>query len=281
MQIQYDKYHALQNDFIVIEQNKTKLTRRQLPKLTRAMCQRRTGVGADGVLLLSKADGVSFKVDLYNADGGWAEKSGNGLRIAGVHAFLKQRSGKKRSFLFRTGAGIDRVEIGRKSRKGYTVTVELRQPEFEASKVPVKTRQQFMINSPLTVGSVKLPVTCLSVGNPHTVLFVDNFDFDWHALGADLEFHKAFPNRTNVEFVKVLSSRKVRVCDWERGAGATGSSGTGAAASVCAGVMLGILDRRCEVEFETGSLRVHWIEKTGTIELTGPVEHVTRGTFEL
>ncbi|MEW6412796.1 MAG: diaminopimelate epimerase [Candidatus Zixiibacteriota bacterium] len=281
MQIQFTKYHALQNDFLVIEQTGASLSGRRLSNIARTFCHRRTGAGADGILVLSKARGIDYKVDIYNADGSWAEKSGNGLRIAGVHVFLKSGKRQKSDFLFRTGAGVDRVQIGRKIKNGYLVTVDLGRPEFDTSKIPVKTSQRYMINAPLKVGTVNLPVTCLSVGNPHTVLFVDNFDFDWKALGADLEVHKAFPNRTNVEFVKVVTPREILVCDWERGAGATGSSGTGAAASACAGVMLGLVDRRCEVVFDTGSLDIHWIEKTDTIRLTGPVVHVTQGTFQL
>jgi len=137
-----------------------------------------------------------------------------------------------------------------------------------------------MINAPFEIGGVKLPVTCLSVGNPHTVMFVDNFDFDWRQLGSDLEHHRAFPNQTNVEFAKVINRGKIKVCDWERGAGATGSSGTGAAAAVCAAVMMGLTKRECEVVFETGSLFVEWSSETNRINLTGPVEFVATGTFE-
>jgi len=109
---------------------------------------------------------------------------------------------------------------------------------------------------------------------------VNDFDFDWKTLGAEIEHHKAFPNRTNVEFVRILSRCKVEVADWERGAGATGSSGTGAAASVCAGVTMGLLDRKCEVIFESGSLYIDWQEEGNNIILTGPVEHVADGVFD-
>ena len=126
-----------------------------------------------------------------------------------------------------------------------------------------------------------MPVTCLSVGNPHTVLFVEDFNFDWKTLGADLEFHKAFPNQTNVEFVKIITRRKIEVADWERGVGPTGSSGTGAAAAVCAAVVAGQVDRKCEVKFGTGSLSIDWSEDTNHIYLTGPVQFVGQGTYRL
>ncbi|MCK4573693.1 MAG: diaminopimelate epimerase [candidate division Zixibacteria bacterium] len=278
MLIPFEKYHALRNDFIVIEQGRAKLTPSRLERLAPAICDRRSGVGADGIVYLSSSDSADQKIDIYNADGSWAEKSGNGLRIAGVHMHLKNR--KKRNFLFDIGSSIDRVTIIKKIPRGFLIKTELGEPKFEAALVPIKSRLPYLINAPLKVGEVEFPVTCLSVGNPHTVLFVGAFDFDWHTLGADIERHKAFPNRTNVEFVKIISRSKVKVCDWERGAGPTGSSGTGAAAAVCAGVMLGTLDRECDVHFETGVLNVNWSDETNLVELTGPAEHVTDGVFE-
>jgi diaminopimelate epimerase len=137
-----------------------------------------------------------------------------------------------------------------------------------------------MINAPLKIGGVNIPVTCLSIGNPHTVLFVDNFNFDWKTLGTEIEKHKAFPNGTNVEFVKILSKNRLRLAEWERGVGATGSSGTGAAAAVTAAVVLGLTNRKCLVEFEAGSLNVNWRERDNVIELTGPVESICQGIFE-
>ena len=143
------------------------------------------------------------------------------------------------------------------------------------------TKSKFMINTTLDVSGTEFPVTCLSVGNPHAVLFVDNFDFDWQQIGADIEHHKLFPNRTNVEFVKVLSSKKLLVAVWERGAGPTGSSGTGAAAAVAASVMLGAAGRKCTAVFETGEIEVNWRASDDIIEIRGPAEFICEGTFEL
>ena len=144
----------------------------------------------------------------------------------------------------------------------------------------MKTKQPFVINSPVKIDTVELPMTCLAIGNPHAVMVVDDFEFDWRELGAEIENAKVFPNGTNVEFVRCRSRKKLQVCDWERGAGATGSSGTGAAAAVCAMVMLGLADRQCEVVFETGSLDVDWNESSNMVELTGPVEFVANGEFD-
>lgn len=275
MKINYTKYHALKNDFLVIEFRK-KIRNSELSALALGICDRKNGVGADGIILLSGSQKADAKFDIYNADGSWAEKSGNGLRIAGMHL---SSSIRKKIFSLETYNSIDKLQIIESNKDEMILTTELGEPRFETFNVPVKSKLKFMINSPLNVGGTEFPVTCLSVGNPHTVLFVDNFDFDWKSLGKEIEFHKQFPNRTNVEFVKFVNRKKIKIADWERGAGATGSSGTGAAAAVCAGVIMGILDRRCKVQFQNGLLEINWRSDDNIIELTGPVIRVLSGEY--
>ncbi len=277
MQVRFSKYHALGNDFIVVA-GKEAPNKAAVGKLTRLICDRRTGVGADGVLYLSKATGSDLRADVFNSDGGWAEKSGNGLRIVGVHLY---RSGKRRKeFSIEMGGRVNQVRLVKAIRNGFLAQAEIGRPDFRASQVPVKTKLTHIVNSPLPIGGEKIPITCLRVGNPHTVLVVDDFNFDWHTLGREIETSALFPERTNVEFVKVISRKKIRVAEWERGAGATGSSGTGAAAAVATGVMLGLTDRKCEVQFEPGSLHVEWNEESDSIILTGPVVSIAEGVYE-
>ncbi|MEW5993120.1 MAG: diaminopimelate epimerase [Candidatus Zixiibacteriota bacterium] len=279
MKIPYAKYHALENDFLIIEARRVRTPRGRLNSLAIALCHRRCGVGADGMLYLSAGRRADCRMDVYNADGSWAEKSGNGLRIVGAHLHLAGRK-KSRSFEVETADGVDRVSVSKVKGNRFVVTAGLGAPEFEARCIPVKTRRKYMINAPLKLGGVGLPVTCVAIGNPHTVLFVDHFEFDWPTVGAEIERHRRFPNRTNVEFVKVVNRGKLRVAEWERGAGATGSSGTGAAAAVCAAVVNGLANRKCEVTFETGSLQVDWDEQTNLLRLTGPIEYLGEGVFE-
>ncbi len=276
--ISFRKYHALQNDFIVVE-SKTKLSKIYLSKLALSICDRRSGVGSDGILYLTDSKKADKQFRIINSDGSFAEKSGNGLRIAGMHLHLKDK--RKKKFSFDTGYGIDIVVIQKKTKDGIMLKAELGVPSFLTKKVPVKSKLKTMINAPLKIGGLDFPVTCVTVGNPHTVLVVENFDFDWETLGATIEYHKAFPERTNVEFVKPLSRKKILVADWERGAGATGSSGTGAAAAVVACVTLGIVDRDCEVQFSNGSLFISWNTETNNIELTGEVQFIASGEYEL
>lgn len=276
MKFPFVKYHALANDFLVIEAGWVRLSKARLGRLARTICHRRTGVGADGVLFLAMHRGTC-KVDVYNADGSWAEKSGNGLRIAALHEFLKDR--RRRRFEIIMNDQTHQVQVLEGFEKSALISTQLGSPTFETKRIPMKSKRRVMINAPLKVSGVEFPVTCLSVGNPHAVLVVDSFDFDWQSLGAEIETHPSFPRGTNVEFVRVVSRRRIELVDWERGAGATGSSGTGAAAAVCAMVMLGAVERECAVYFDTGNLRVHWRRESDLIELTGPVDYIAKGEF--
>ena len=278
MIISFVKYHALRNDFLVVEAGARRLSTARLERMVVRACDRRAGVGADGILYLSSSKLGERRADVYNADGSWAEKSGNGLRIVGYHEYLKKKT--RKTFTFEMGGQASTVQIGRRNRGGHLVTAEVGVPTFRTPEIPVRSKQPFMIQAPLKLGGLNFPVTCLAVGNPHAVLFVDNFDFDWQALGEEIEHHRLFPERTNVEFVKVINRKTLRVAEWERGAGATGSSGTGAAAAVAAGVMSGVVGRTCDVQFKPGNLHVHWRDHDDMIELTGPVEHICEGSFE-
>ncbi len=278
MKIHFSKYHALGNDFLVVDKEDLCISKGRVGALAKAMCHRREGVGADGILYLSPSRKAHRRIDVYNADGSWAEKSGNGLRIAAVHVCRQFKSGT--SFQFQIGKGVDLVEIMKFTRSDVMVKAELGEPEFRSCKIPIKTKHAYFVNRPLRAAGAHFRATCLSVGNPHTVIVVRDFRFDWKTAGSRIEKLTMFPRGSNVEFVKVISRGRIRVADWERGAGATGSSGTGAVASVCASVMLGLVERTCEVMFDSGSLLVKWHEDTGKVELTGPVRFVGQGMFE-
>jgi diaminopimelate epimerase len=276
MRIPFTKYHALGNDFLAVE-SKTLWTQGLGRKLASRICDRKTGVGADGVLLISPSKKGERRIDVFNADGSWAEKSGNGLRIAALHCLSRERG--RKSITFEIGGKLDEVTILKRTKTGAIVSANLGSPDFRASSVPIKSKSPYVINHPVKIGNKPVRLTALAVGNPHAVVIVDTLKFDWHALGAAIEKAPAFPNNTNVEFVRVINRRKIQVAEWERGVGPTGSSGTGAAASVAACVTHGLVERKCEVRFEAGSLHIEWDDRTGSILLTGPVEFVMSGEF--
>lgn len=269
------KYHALGNDFVILED--CQLSDAKLSLLTLSICDRNTGVGADGVLAMDTKSTDQPIARVVNSDGGFAEKSGNGLRIVGFHTYLKDRRRKKLSVQMNNES--HEIEILKADESTADIRCYLPEPIFDTKMIPMKSPNKFMINAPLKIGGLNFPVTSLSVGNPHCVLFVEDFDFEWQELGAEIESHKAFPERTNVEFVRILTRGRIELRDWERGAGPTSSSGTGAAAAVSAGVMTGQLDRKCQVNFESGFMNLFWNPDSKRIELSGPVTFICEGTY--
>ncbi len=275
--IPFYKYHGLGNDFIVIDLLANRMVFSDLGKLALAICSRNSGIGADGIIVLSKSRDADCRMEIYNSDGSWAEKSGNGLRIAAAHFYAYHKPRKQ--IIIETATDISDAEIKRAGEKGFLMRVSLGRPQFESQLVPIKSKFKYHINCPTKINGKIIKLTALSVGNPHAVLFVNDFSFDWRVLGRNIETAPIFRNRTNVEFVKIVNRRKVVLNDWERGAGATGSSGTGAAAAVVAGVINGLLERKVEVVFPSGSLYIEWSDNKDSIHLTGPVQFIGHGIF--
>jgi diaminopimelate epimerase len=275
MDVRFAKYHALGNDFLIIERRRSPGRRRWA--LARDICNRHSGVGADGVVCVSPSRLADFRIDIYNADGGWAEKSGNGIRIAAVWA-SRRKLGKK-LFIFECGGSTNKVWVAGKSGKDIVVSAELGQPNFAVKSLPMTTRSSCVINGILKFGKFRVRGTCLSIGNPHMVIPMDNFRSDWMAIGAVIEHAPMFPRGTNVEFVRVVNRRKIQVMEWERGVGPTGSSGTGAAAAVAAMVVQGRIGRTAAVQFPAGVLQINWRAADNVIELTGPVTFVSQGVY--
>ncbi|SYZ73249.1 Diaminopimelate epimerase [Candidatus Zixiibacteriota bacterium] len=269
------KYQCLGNDFIVIDQIRKIRSISKPEKLAIEICSRNFGVGADGILLLSRSKKADCRMEIYNSDGSWAEKSGNGLRIAGAYYYSSYFRKKKISI--ETATDIAGIEIKRADGNEFGIKVSLGRPKFEANNVPVKSKYKFHISRPAKIQGRNIEITALSVGNPHAVIFVEDFDFEWKVIGREIENASIFPQRTNVEFARVINRKKVELNDWERGAGATGSSGTGAAAAVVAGAIKGLTERKAEVVFPTGSLYIDWSIDNDQIYLTGPVKFICRG----
>jgi diaminopimelate epimerase len=277
--IVFHKYHALGNDFLVLDIRGKRTTGLNFGKLAESICARNTGVGADGILVLQKSRRYDCFVDLYNSDGSWAEKSGNGLRI--IASYLNSLDRRRRNIVIETKEDIAGAKIIKSSQGIYQVRVSLGRPVFNSRQVPIKAKGKYHINRPIKIEGKEFVLTAVSVGNPHAVIFVQDFDFDWRYLGSVIETAGVFPHRTNVEFVKIINRSRIVLNDWERGAGDTGSSGTGAGASVAAGVINGFLNRRVEVVFPLGSLQVEWSQSDDNIYLTGPVEFICRGEYQL
>jgi len=278
--VKFTKMHGLGNDFILFDGISDRLISVDWSEVARRVCDRNIGIGADGILLGLPSDTADLGMRIINSDGSEAEISGNGLRclVRLMHDRKHISSGECR---VETGNGIVTAEIGVAGQADGDVRLTLNPPVFEACSVPIKTDKTEFLAEGMRIDGEKYTVTALSVGNPHAVMFVDDFDFDWRSVGAKIETHEMFPEKTNVEFVQILSHDKVRLKSWERGAGPTHASGTGACAAATAGIKLGKLGQQVEVVCDFGSLTVEWSGGSEKLFQTGPTAHVFEGEIEL
>jgi diaminopimelate epimerase len=301
--IPFAKAHALGNDFLLVEH--AHLQGRDPEAFARCICDRHTGLGADGVVVLGSSPNAQASFRIYNADGSEAEISGNALRCAaawllskthsgqsteeGNEAFNQAEGSRHSSVRLETRVGVLEVSsLGRSpTRPGeWIFQTQMGQPAFAASAVPfrpparVGAIREPIIEFPLPVGDITVPVTLLSMGNPHCIAFVDDWAaLDWLGLGAELEVHPFFPERTNVGFVRVTGEDRVEARFWERGVGHTLASGTGSCACAVAAHLAAKTGRRVVVACERGEMIVNWRED-GTVELTGPAEIIAEGIYQ-
>jgi len=270
--------HGLGNDYILIDNRANLLAESNLANVARRLCRRRFSIGADGLLLLENSSVADVKMRIFNADGSEAEMCGNGIRCFAKYCY-ENGVVEKTELRIETLAGIKEVWLKVEDGKVLSVTVDMGKPILERERIPV-LGEGSCINEKLEVEGKTYKVTCLSLGNPHCVIFVDNVEgFPVESLGPKIENHKLFPNRINVEFVQVLRSDELRVRVWERGVGETLACGTGACASVVAGNLLGRTGKACKVHLPGGNLSVRY--ERGNVLMTGPAEKSFEGTVRI
>jgi len=261
MTIPFLKAHGAKNDFLLTPAEAAP-AKTSLADVARAICDRHTGIGADGWLLVA-AGGGDAEIRLFNADGSQAEISGNGTRCAAAYLIYRGLvSGE--SVRIRTGAGVKCLRMLEHSGLCFKFEMNMGVPEIRASRFAL----------PLKSGS--RDVTLVWVGNPQCAVPVENFDFDWRAMGAEIESHQQFPDRTNVSFFRAVDPHTIEVLFYERGAGETLSSGTGATGAVAAAISRGLAESPVTVRTPAGLLD---LRVTPDIYLVGPAEIIGEGTF--
>ncbi len=277
-EIPFTKFHGLSNDFIVA---RGKGLPKSLPDLARSITDRHNGVGADGFItvLQPQSKNHDARIRFFNADGSEPEMSGNGIRCAA--AYILGAKPSRHSVTIETIAGAKHLRLIKAGSGAWTFKVGMGMPILEPEVIPFQAGgfPAPVVRFPLQTQGGVLPVTVTSMGNPHCSTFVPDFaSVDWMSLGAEIERNDRFPNRTNVEFVKVISKRKIEVRYWERGVGKTMSSGTGSCGAVVACILNGLTERKVRVHTLAGDLKVEWPEQ-GEVTLTGPVVRVARGNY--
>jgi len=269
------KMHGLGNDYVVMDNRDGKVIGAAATELARKLCKRRFSIGADGLLLVSNSSVADVKMRIFNADGSEAEMCGNGIRCLAKYCFENNIT-RAVDFRVETLAGIKRVWLTVENGQVKSVKVDMGLPILERGKIPM-LGDGTCVNEDLLVNGENHKVTCLSVGNPHCVVFVDNVEsFPVQTIGPKLENHSIFPKRTNVEFVQILNNHEMKVRVWERGCGETLACGTGACASTVAGKLTRKISSTVVVHLLGGDLEV---EYNNWIFLSGPAEKVFEGTL--
>ena len=269
------KMHGLGNDYIVVDNKEEKINGKQAAELAKRLCERRLSVGADSLLLASSSKAADVKMRVFNADGSEAEMCGNGIRCFAKYCY-ENGIVKKKEFSVETLSGIKNVWLTLRQGEVSVVKVDMGSPSWERSSLPM-TGHGTCINVDLMVDSQLFKVTCLSIGNPHCVIFVDKVDdFPVEQIGRKIEKHEAFPKRTNVGFVQVLNPRELKLRVWERGCGETLACGTGSCAAAAAANKLGKVDSKVTVHVLGGDLKV---EVAKSLFLSGAAEKVFEGTL--
>lgn len=279
-QMRFTKMHGAGNDYVYVN-----LFEESLPaapeKLAPLVSDRHFGIGGDGMILIMPSEVADARMRMFNSDGSEAEMCGNGLRC--VAKFVYDHGiAKKEKLRLETGAGVLAVELETDGVTAQRVTVNMGQPILDAAKIPTTFGGTPVVDEKLEIDGQMFEATCVSMGNPHCVIFVDKADDDLVlGIGPKIEHAPQFPARVNVEFIEVISPTEVRQRTWERGSGETLACGTGASAVCVAGVLAGKLHRRIVNHLLGGDLELYWSEEDNNVYMTGPAEEVFNGVWTI
>jgi diaminopimelate epimerase len=275
--MRFTKMHGAGNDYVYVNCfDETPPT--DLAALAQAVSDRHKGIGSDGLILIRPSSVADARMQMFNADGSEAEMCGNGVRCVAKYLY-DHGIARKETLRVETGRGVLLLKVFISGRKVDRVRVGMGQPILQSAEIPTRLSGDPPVLVPLDVAGRELRVTCVSMGNPHCVTFVDEITDDLVLrVGPQIERHPAFPNRVNAEFVKVLSRTETVLRVWERGSGETQACGTGACAAAVAGVLAGQTDRKILTHLPGGDLELEWTS-SGEVEMTGPAVEVFGGEW--
>ncbi|MBD5552558.1 MAG: diaminopimelate epimerase [Lachnospiraceae bacterium] len=279
--MKFTKMHGCGNDYIYINGMEEKIEPEKKPDLVRRMSDRHFGVGGDGVIFINASDAADFEMEMWNADGTRGEMCGNGIRCVAKYVYDKGLTDKKEVSII-SGGQIKYLELQVKDGKMLTAKVNMGRPVFAPAEIPVVMPEgaENAVNTPIVVNGEEYHMTCVSMGNPHAVIFVNDVsELDLEKTGPLFENHERFPRRINTEFVKVLDKNHVEMRVWERGSGETLACGTGSCATVAACVLNGLTDTSVTVKLLGGELLIEWDREADLIYMTGPAATVYEGEY--
>lgn len=273
--MKFTKMHGIGNDYVYI--NCFEETVENPSELSIRISNRNFGIGSDGLILIKPSKDADCCMDMYNADGSRAEMCGNGIRCVAKYVY-DHNIVKKEEIKVETLGGIKDIYLTIENGKAVMATVNMGQPELKPEKIPVDFSGERVVSEPLWVSGKEYLVTCVSMGNPHAIVYVEDTDgLDLEKIGPEFENHKKFPNRINTEFVQIIDRSHLKMRVWERGSGETLACGTGACASAVATMLNGKADRKVDMELRGGRLTIEWNSEDNCVYLTGPAKEVYNG----
>ena len=277
--MKFTKMQGIGNDYVYV--NCLQETIENPSELAKKISDRHYGVGSDGLIMINPSDKADFEMEMYNADGSRGEMCGNGIRCVAKYVYDYGLTDKT-SISVETLAGIKYLDLTVEDGKVVLVKVDMGKPMLRPEEVPVVSEKEDVIDEPINVDGQEYRMTCVSMGNPHAVVFIDQDvkEFPLETVGVKFENHERFPKRVNTEFVNVLDRHTAQMRVWERGSGETLACGTGACAVAVACALNGLTEDEVTVKLLGGDLQIKWDREKNTVYMTGPAEVVFDGEWK-
>jgi len=275
--MKFTKMQGAGNDYVYVNCFEETLPQ-DISRLAIEVSDRHTGIGSDGLILICPSEKADAQMRMFNADGSESEMCGNGVRCVAKYVY-DHGIAQQQNLKIETGAGVLSLDLEITGQKVSQVRVNMGKPILTSSEIPTLLPGDPPVNVDLDLGEETLQVTCVSMGNPHCITFVEEITDDWvHVIGPQVEVHPMFPNKINAEFLQVISPAEMKMRVWERGSGETQACGTGACASAVAGVLTGRTERNVLIHLPGGDLRLEWSD-SDEVFMTGPAVEVFQGIW--
>ncbi len=277
--MEFVKMEGCGNDYVYVNGFNTKIDNPN--KLSEIVSDRHFGIGSDGLIVINPSEVADFKMSMYNADGSEGKMCGNGIRCVAKYVYDYKMTDKE-VITVETLAGIKTLKLNVENGKVKTVRVNMGSPIINAKDVPVISDKEKVINEPVVIDGKEYGITCVSMGNPHAITFVDDTDnLKIEKIGPGFEKNEIFPDRVNTEFIQIIDRKTIKMRVWERGSGETLACGTGACASVVACVLNNLTDNKVTVKLLGGDLKIEYDTDENTVYMTGPARIAFTGNIDI
>lgn len=277
--MKFTKMHGLGNDYVYVNCFEEKID--NPPAVARFVSDRHFGIGSDGLIMINPSKTADFEMEMYNADGSRGEMCGNGIRCVAKYVYDYGLTDKTQISVETLG-GIKYLDLTVEDRKVSLVKVDMGKPELEADRIPIISEREQVIDEPIEVDGKEYHMTGVSMGNPHTVIYVDDVKgLDLEKIGPKFENHERFPKRINTEFVHCIDRQTLEMRVWERGSGETLACGTGACAVAVSSILNNLTDTQVTVKLLGGDLQIEWDREKDRVFMTGPATVVFDGVIDI